>query len=262
MNALAEALGLNGGIVAAIGAGGKKSVLNELAAHATGRIAWTGTVFTARPPRWTGVEVHVGNEAELLSMAGKLSGDGRHAFLLPSEKPGRYGGLSPDGVDQLHEQGGFDLTLVKADGARMRGLKCPKPGEPVLPARTRTVLMILSAQVIGKPLDESFVHRPERVGAVLDLAPGERIEPAHLAAIFTRPGGISERTDGLVILPIINQVDDETSRGLATEAARLALAESDRFDRVILTCLKRERARRVPVVDVIKRQAGDRSQKE
>ena len=253
MSALAEALGLTGGIVAAIGAGGKKSVLNELAATASGRVAWTGTVFTARPPRWTGVEVHVGTEADLLRVAAKQSGEGRHAFLLPSEKPGRYGGMSTDGVDRLHEAGHFDLTLVKADGARMRGVKCPKPGEPLLPARTRTVLMVLSAQVIGQALDPEFVHRPERVASVLDIAPGDTIEPAHLAAIFTRPGGVSERTDGLDILPVINQVDDESSRELATEAARLALAESDRFDRVVLTCLRRDRARSTPVVDVIRR---------
>ncbi|MEE4640027.1 MAG: selenium cofactor biosynthesis protein YqeC [Wenzhouxiangella sp.] len=253
MSELMQALGLDGGIVAAIGAGGKKSVLNELAAGASGRVAWTGTVFTARPPRWTGVEVHVGSEDELLDLATTLPGPGRHAFLLPSEKPGRYGGMSIEGVDRLHEAGGFDLTLVKADGARMRGLKCPKPGEPVLPSRTRTVLMVLSARVIGKPLNEEFVHRPERVAEVLGLDIGEILTPAHLAAVFTRPGGISEGTGGLAVVPVINQVDDEDARAQAAEAARQALAESSRFDRVVLTCLKRDSTRNSPVVEVIER---------
>ncbi len=258
MSELADALGLRGGIVAAIGAGGKKSVLNELVAGAPGRVAWTGTVFTARPPRWTGVEVHVGHESELLALARKLQGAGRHAFLLPSAKPGRFGGLSADGVDRLHAEGSFDLTLVKADGARMRGLKCPKPGEPVLPARTRTVLMVLSAKVIGRPLDAEFVHRPERVASVLEIPMGSVLEPAHLAAVFTRPGGIAEGTGGLDILPVINQVDDEQTRELATESARLALAQSTRFDRVVLTCLKRSDAHRQAVVDVIRRDSLSR----
>lgn len=253
---LADALGLHGGIVAAIGAGGKKSVLNELAAGAPGRVAWTSTVFTARPPRWTGVEVHVGQESDLLDLAGRLQGTGRHAFLLPSEKPGRLGGLSAYGVDRLHAEGGFDLTLVKADGARMRGLKCPKLGEPVLPARTRTVLMVLSARVIGKPLDAEFIHRPERVASVVNMRIGDKLKPAHLAAVFTRPGGISERTDGLDIMPVINQVDNEQTQELATEAARLALAQSTRFNRVVLTCLKRSDACRKVVVDVIRRDAS------
>lgn len=249
-----KALGLGGGIVAAIGAGGKKSVLNELAAGATGRVAWTGTVFTARPPRWTGVDVHIGPEDELLDLARSLPGPGRHAFLLPSEKPGRYGGMSVEGVDRLHEAGGFDLTLVKADGARMRGLKCPKPGEPVLPRRTGTVLMVLSARIIGRPLNEEFVHRPERVAEVLGLGMGETLTPAHLAAVFTRPGGISEGTEGLAVVPIINQVDDDGARETAAEAAALALAESPRLERVVLTCLKRDSARTSPVVEIIERQ--------
>jgi probable selenium-dependent hydroxylase accessory protein YqeC len=253
MSELMQALGLRGGIVAAIGAGGKKSVLNELAAGASGRVAWTGTVFTARPPRWTGVEVHVGPEEELLHLAGELPGSGRHAFLLPSEKPGRYGGMSVEGVNRLHAAGGFDLTLVKADGARMRGLKCPKPGEPVLPSQTRTVLMVLSARVIGQPLTEEFVHRPERVAEVLNLTIGETLTPAHLAAVFTRPGGISEGTGGLDVVPVINQVDDERALEQAGQAARLALAESSRFERVVLTCLKRDSARASPVVEIIER---------
>ncbi|MFP4334713.1 MAG: selenium cofactor biosynthesis protein YqeC [Wenzhouxiangella sp.] len=241
------------GIVAAIGAGGKKSVLNELAAGAPGRVAWTGTVFTARPPRWTGVEVHVGEETELLDRAAGLDRPGRHAFLLPSDKPGRYGGMSPEGVDQLHQVGRFDLTLVKADGARMRGLKCPRPGEPVLPDTTGTVLLILSARVIGQPLTEEFVHRPERVAAVTGRPIGQALTPADLAAVFTRPGGISEGTAGRTVIPIINQVDDDVLRAHASETARQVLAASQRFDRVILTCLHRTSARRAGVVDVIRR---------
>ena len=253
MSRLLDALELSGGIVAAIGAGGKKSVLNTLAAEFDGRLAWTGTVFTARPPRWTGVEVHIGEEDELLARARGLSGPGRHAFLRSSDKPGRYAGLSPEAVERLHRAGSFDLTLVKADGARMRGLKCPKPGEPVLPVGTRTILMVLSAQVIGQPLDDAHVHRPERVAEVLGVPLGTTIEPEHLGAIFTRPGGISEGTEGIAILPIINQVDDDQALAQASLSARTALAGSARFDRVILTCLKRGDSSRGPVVAVIER---------
>lgn len=252
MKTLSAALGIRGGIVAAIGAGGKKSLINALAAETSGRLAWTGTVFTARPPRWTGVEVHVGEEDALLERAQALAGAGRHAFLRPSEKPGRYGGLQPETVDRLHVQGRFDLTLVKADGARMRGLKCPKPGEPVLPPQTALVLMVLSARVIGQPLDPEFVHRPERVAQVLGIEPGRIITPEHLAVILTAADGLQAGTEGRAILPVINQVDDAERLELATQAARIALARSDRFDRVVLSCLQRP-ATSGPVVAIIQR---------
>ncbi len=252
MNTLTETLALRGGIVAAIGAGGKKSVMNQLAAEASGRLAWTGTVFTARPPRWTDVEVHVGEEDELLERAAATSGPPRQAFLRPSEKPGRYGGLAPETIARLHRIGAFDLTLVKADGARMRGLKCPKPGEPVLPPKTDLIVVVVSAQVIGRPLDSEFVHRPERVAAVLGIELGEVLQPEHLAISLTHPQGLQAGTEGRAILPIINQVDDASRRELAEQAARQALALSDRFDRVVLSCLHRHSSA-APVVGVVER---------
>lgn len=256
MSELATELGLRG-IVAAVGAGGKKSVLNEIIAGTDQHTAWTGTVFTARPPRWTGVEVFVEPEARLLAIAERVARPGQYAFLQPSDKPARYGGLSPEGVARLHEAGGFDLTLVKADGARMRGLKCPKPGEPVLPPQTTTILMVLSARVIGQVLDGEMVHRPERVAEVCGREPGETLTPGDLAAVLTRPGGISQGSEGTAIIPIINQVDDQQTLEIAREAASLALEASDRFDRVILTCLQRNKAGQGygPVVDVIRRRS-------
>ena len=252
MSELRSELGLDG-IVAAVGAGGKKSVLNEIIAGSEQHTAWTGTVFSARPPRWTEVDVHIETEDKLIELAGQLPGPAQRAFLQPSDKPGRYGGLSPEGVERLHKAGQFELTLVKADGARMRGLKCPRPGEPVLPELTKTVLMILSAQVIGKPLNDEFVHRAERVAELTGRREGDLVTPEDLAVIFTAAGGISQGSEGKAIIPIINQVDDDRSLETATEAARLALAKSARFDRVILTCLHRGSSHRTPVVDVIRR---------
>ncbi len=256
MNELVQEIAVDG-IVAAVGAGGKKSVLNEIISGTDQHAAWTGTVFTARPPRWTGVEVFVEPEDQLWARAKQVSRPGRYAFLKPSDKPARYSGLTPGAVARLHDAGGFDLTLVKADGARMRGLKCPKPGEPVLPPETKTVLMIVSAQVIGQALNAENVHRPERVADVCKRQLGDRITPGDLAAVLTRPGGISQGTEGKSIIPIINQVDDASSLELAREAARLALEATDRFDRVILTCLHRNQAGlgRGPVVDIIQRRS-------
>lgn len=252
MSTLTEALGIRNGIVAAIGAGGTKSVMNALAAEATGRLAWTGTVFTARPPRWTNVEVHVGEEDELLELAAAQSGPPRQAFLRPSNKPGRYSGLAPETIARLHKIGGFDLTLVKADGARMRGLKCPQPGEPVLPPQTGLVLLVVSAQVIGRSLDAEFVHRPERVADVLGIEMGQTIQAEHLGVVLTHPQGLQAGTGAGAILPIINQVDADDRRTLAEQAAAHALAHSDRFDRVVLTCLHRHSSG-ASVVGVVER---------
>lgn len=253
MSDLLEALGVNGGIVAAVGAGGKKSLLYAIAATAQGRIAWTATVHTAAPPRWTGMAMHVADTEALLATASKLRVDGVHGFARPSDKPARLAGLAPADVARLHAAGRFDLTLVKADGARMRGIKAPAPEEPVLPEATTRVLVVVSAAVIDRALDAHSVHRPERLASLLGITEGTRLTSAHVAALLAAADGGLQGTAGLPVVAVINQVDDAARRRQALVAARAALAASDRLDRVVLTCLHATR-RNAPVVDVITRQ--------
>ena len=62
------------------------------------------------------------------------------AYAGPSAKPGRLGGVPGELIAGLHAEAGFAVTLVKADGARMRWLKAPRDDEPVLPPDAATVL--------------------------------------------------------------------------------------------------------------------------
>ena len=56
--------------------------------------------------------------------------------------------------------------LIKADGARMRMVKAPAENEPVLAPEIATVLALVSVRALGRPLDETVAHRPERVAAI------------------------------------------------------------------------------------------------
>jgi len=51
-------------------------------------------------------------------------------------------------------------------------------------------------------------------------------------------------------LPVINMVDDSATEKLAREAATAALEMSDRFDRVVLACM---RSKDNPVIAVLER---------
>ena len=74
------------------------------------------------------------------------------AYAQPSAKPGRLGGLPGALIDRLHRAGGFTVTLVKADGARMRWIKAPREDEPVLPEEVATLLPVVSIKALGQPL--------------------------------------------------------------------------------------------------------------
>jgi len=237
MTALLQALGITRGIVAAIGAGGKKSLLYAIAAEAPGRVAWTATVHTPRPPRWTDMEINVESAEALIRQAASETGARVRAFLQPSAKTGRVAGLGPEEVEALHDAGDFDLTLVKADGARMRGIKAPKPGEPVLPKSTAKVLVVVSAAVLGQSLDERIAHRPDRIAEITGLEIGQPIGPEHFARLFSADNGLLQGTRPFDVCAVINQVDDDRRQRAAEAAASAMLAASPVLDRVVLTRL-------------------------
>jgi probable selenium-dependent hydroxylase accessory protein YqeC len=236
MSLLAE-LGAQG-LIAAVGAGGKKSLLQALAREAPPRSALTATVRMAPVPRALAGRRLLGDLEQLRREVPQHAGETLLIYAQPGDTPGRWAGLPPETVAALHAEGGFALTLVKADGARMRGVKAPAPDEPRLPPGTRWVLPVLSLQVLGRPLDAETAHRPERLAAVCGLREGEPLQPAHLSAWMAHPQGALQGVGSAEVVPVINQVDDAADLEQARAIAAAALRASPRFDRVLLSCLK------------------------
>ena len=249
MTDLLELLGARDGIVCATGAGGKKSVLFAIAARHPGRVAFTTTVHSLPPPDSLGARVVIAAAERLEDELRFLGAAPFVAYACPGDKPGRLTGVPADRIDALHAALGFDLTLVKADGARMRWIKAPADDEPVLPPGMTTLLPVLSARALGEPLADRIAHRVERLAALTGATPGEPFTPAHAARLLASPDGLLKGAGDARIVPVINMVDDPARQQLATEAAEQALALTDRFDRVVLARLRDAN----PVVAVIGR---------
>ena len=170
--ALIDALAARTGIVATVGAGGKKSTLYRLLqAHraiGTPRIALTSTVQIATGPEALGAETVIIDGDSETAVTRTLGQKGVFLFAGPPTKPGRFSGLPEPVITDLHQQGDFAVSLVKADGARMRMIKAPSDREPALPENVTTLLPIVSARVFGRPLDERLAHRLDRLPQVID----------------------------------------------------------------------------------------------
>jgi len=236
---LLDLLAARQGLVCVVGAGGKKTTLYRLVeallAEHTARIGLTCTVAMAPPPGWLGEPVIAEGEA-LRRAFDQLGREQRLVvYAQPSPKPGRVGGVPPEVLAQLHDAGGFGVTLIKADGARMRWIKAPAAGEPVLPPGVATVLPLVSAKVLGQPLTDTIAHRLERVAAVTGARPGEPVTPEHVARLLTSEAGALQGVGRATVVPIINMVDDQAKREAARAAARQALASSARLARIVLT---------------------------
>lgn len=251
---LLDALAARTGMVCTVGAGGKKSTLFRLVeahvAAGTARVGLTATVMLALPPVQIAPHRLVAEPARLAREVPELARrHGRLIYAQPSHKPGRLGGVAPELVAELHAAGGFDVTLVKADGARMRLIKAPGPDEPALPPNASTVIPVVSAKAVGRPLDERTAHRPERLAAIVGAEPGEALTPVHLARLLASDQGGLHRVGQARVVPVINGVDDAAALIAAREAAAQALAMSDRFDRVVLAAMITPE----PLVEVVPR---------
>lgn len=238
------------GIVCAVGAGGKKTTLYRLLCAHPGHAAFTATVFTyafpADLPAHPLVDAPDRIVAQVLAAA---PGHAKLAFACPSEKPGRLVGLAPAQVTECHVRGGFDVTLVKADGARMRVIKAPAAHEPNIVPGATTVLALVSARALGLPLSSRCAHRPECVAAVTGARAGEPLTPRHLARLIASPDGLLRGVGNARVIPVINMADSAGERAAALETARIALDSSDRYDRVVVAAMHAE----APIVAVLER---------
>jgi probable selenium-dependent hydroxylase accessory protein YqeC len=236
---LLDLLDARTGIVCAVGAGGKKSLLRQLALSHPGRVAITATVFTTYFQENIGFAVAIEEEERLRAAVAQLDPARSVAYACPGDKPGRRAGASAATIEHIHRECGFVATYVKADGARMRLVKAPADEEPALPHGCTTVLPVVSALAIGEPLTARVAHRVERIEQVAGLHENEQIAPVHIARLLASPAGLLKATEGKRVVPVINMVDDAAREAQARDAAAMALELSDRFDRVALVCLAR-----------------------
>ena len=248
MTALIDALGAREGIVCAVGAGGKKSVLYQLLREHPGHAALTATVHTTEFPADLGVEQIIDDDENLRERL-RLADQSRPvAYACPSSKPGRYAGATPATIRAIHDAGGFTPPFVKADGARMRWIKAPSADEPVLVPGADIVIPVVSARAIGEPLGERVAHRVDRVAAVTGVAPGQPLTPAAVARLLASEHGALQGAGSARVAPVINMVDNDEREEKARAAANAAIAMTSRFDRVVLCCLRRAER---PVVAVV-----------
>lgn len=248
-DSLVDLLAARSGIVCGVGAGGKKTTLYRLAREHPGRVGITSTVLIPPFPRGMADREVIVDEPGLLDALRAEAQARVIAFARPSDKRGRLGGLPSDLVGPAHRAGGFDLTVVKADGARSRWIKAPAEDEPAVPPDASTVLPIVSARALGTALSDAVAHRVERIERVTGARPGEPLTAEHVARLLAHPDGGLKGVGGAVVIPVINMVDDADLESAAITAARSALALTRRFDRVVLAAMRR----RDPIVRVIER---------
>jgi probable selenium-dependent hydroxylase accessory protein YqeC len=185
----------DGDIVTVIGAGGKHTLMfrvsEELVACGRKVIITTTTNLHCGEGHAAAVPLRLtATDDWLEGLPAELTEQKRIVVVASTLRGQLYKGLDLATVDRIAGALPGAVLLVKADGARKRLLKVPAEHEPAFPARVDVCVLVLSLNAIGKPLDESYVHRPQLLAA---LVGDKTIAVDTLVAVLTQPGGYAER---------------------------------------------------------------------
>lgn len=148
------------------------------------------------------------------------------------QSEGRLAPISAATADALAAIDGLGLLALEADGSRQRPFKAPAAHEPVVPSAATHVVAVVGADAIDAPLDERFVHRPERVRAVAG-SDATICDIELIARVLASPDGGRKHAKGRGFAVLVNKAD------LAPRPAReLAIAlRAAGVPRVVLASL-------------------------
>lgn len=202
-------------LVAAIGGGGKTTLLRSLAAELRERGARVVLATTTHFMPFDGIEtVSSSNKAEVEAI---LARDGIVCAAAPAA--GRAGaagklGPSPIAIDELRLLA--DVVLVEADGSKRLPLKLHESHEPVVSANATAVVYVLGASGFGQPL-ASACHRAELASELLGIDPDGAAATPELTARL-----LAAEIERGTIAPthiIVNQAEGDDAREQATAFA-------------------------------------------
>ena len=257
---LHKALSVKGGdVISFVGAGGKTTAALRLMEELAGieqQVVLTTTTKIMEPIPRENEYLLLAGEEEALAQVPELLTRYPKVFLAKRRleeadptalgesdrdypmRPNKVEGVSPSLVNHLARRLSETVILVEADGARHRALKAPAAYEPVVPASTTILVPMADLTVLGKPLAEEHVHRPELVAGITGTIVGEPVTAEMVATVLSHPqGGLKGLPEQARDIPILNQIAKDNPQDEARQIARLVL-QNEHIERVIIASLQ------------------------
>lgn len=201
------------GIVCLVGAGGKTSLMFQLARELSAqgkRVLTTTTTKIFRPePRQSSLTVLSEDPLSWLEKHHSREKAGHLTLAGKALDRNKLQGFTPETIEHLWLTWHFDWILVEADGAAGRPIKAPAAHEPVIPKATCCVIAVLGLQGFGRPLSEEWCFRPHIFSELSGLGLGETMDPGSLLRVLTHEQGLLKGTPAQAErFLFLNQADD------------------------------------------------------
>ncbi len=213
-------------VIAAVGAGGKTSLLKRLALEGTARNLRVLVVTTTHMfrPKKNGLAI---SREEIASLSGKPSALETAVRRLLEEnrlavvgKEAENGKISFVGRELYKEICPLaDLVLAEADGSKRLPLKVPGANEPVIPEHTDLILTAAGLSAIGQSAEEKC-FRLEQACRLLGRCGGKWIIKPEDVACLMKKGYLEPLRAAYpqaAVVPALNQADDQERRSLAVQ---------------------------------------------
>lgn len=98
--------------------------------------------------------------------------------------------------------------LIEADGARWRSFKAPANHEPVIPAWADAVVVVAGLSVVGKPITDEFMFRPEIIARLAGANEGSLLTLTHMCNVLSHAqGGLKSIPNHSRKILLLNQLD-------------------------------------------------------
>lgn len=192
-----------GGVICIVGAGGKTSLLFQLASEAKDLglrtlVSTTTKMFIPEPAKCDEIDLTGAGFTEESSGMPGVYVAGRPV------SPVKMQGLTDDILLKILPH--FDLVLLEADGAAKKPLKGWLATEPVVPSYTTHTIGVVDIQTLGKTVCEELVHRLDCFYALTGAKVGDVVSFDHLLRIITGQKGLFFHAAGEQIV-YINKVE-------------------------------------------------------
>ncbi len=179
-HSLMDILQLSGkGIISLIGAGGKTSLMFQLAkeiVQSEKKVLTTTTTKIFMPKPYQSPDTVVEDDYDKLLKKVKSNLNNFSHFSAGSKYDkglNKLKGFTPAIIHKLWLEKLFDWIIVEADGARQKPIKASNQDEPVVPKETTHLILVAGLDAVGKMLDDKYVHRPKIFSGNTGLAMGE-----------------------------------------------------------------------------------------
>jgi probable selenium-dependent hydroxylase accessory protein YqeC len=178
--------------VSIMGAGGKSTLMNRLAdeLNVLGRtVVLSSTTNYHRPKTLQAEQILLTRDTpDWPDRLGTLVRRWNRLLVLHHDMGNdMVKGIDVAAIRKIHERIPDAIVIVKTDGARKRWFKAPNQSEPVIPPWSQLCITVVNCEILGQPLADALVHRPERVAELSGLSLGHPITPQVVSIVLTHP---------------------------------------------------------------------------